>query len=130
MTDPAVDIAFYLQPRFFDASDDPKVLVIRLAVGQDITWDMLPYPTTARSCVTQEAYEDYASRLEVARPLSRSLVIDDLLIEGQSVQPLRIVPSLAPSRLGVDGFLGLDFFSRFDVVEWHPKTRFVRLRSG
>ena len=128
MTGPRVDIAFRLQPRFFDASVDPRVLVIRLSVGLDIAWDMLPYPTAARSCVTREAYVDYATRLGLAPPLARRLFIENLLIRGQPVRSMRIMPSLAPSRLGVDGFLGLDFFSQFDIVEWHPKTRFMRLR--
>jgi hypothetical protein len=56
------------------------------------------------------------------------LLVDDLKIEDDPVQSLRIVPSRAPDRVGVDGFLGFDFFSQFQIVEWHPNTGYMRLR--
>lgn len=55
--------------------------------------------------------------------------LTDLRIAGQPVPDLDVVSSLAPSRIQVDGFLGLDFFELFDVVEWRPKARLMRLIS-
>jgi hypothetical protein len=103
--------------------------VIRLSVGMDVAWDMLPYPSARRTVVTRNAFLDASARLgraERARQ-ERGLLVGDLRIRGQAVPDLFVVPSLAPSRLRVDGFLGLDFFSQFDVVEWHPKTWLMRL---
>jgi len=128
MTEPGTNISLYLQPRFADVSDNPSVLVIRLFVGLDIVWDMLPYPTAKHSCVTRDAFLDCARRQDPGRQVGQSLLLDDLRVENQPVPALRIVPSLAPSRVGVDGFLGIDFFAQFERVEWHPRTGFLRLR--
>ena len=128
MAEREADISLYLQPRFGDPPASSRPLVIRLRVGLDIVWDMLPYPTTRRSCVTPSAFHDYADRQGLNSRSVRSLLVDDLKIEGDPVQPLRIVPSRAPDRVGVDGFLGFDFFSQFQVVEWHPNTGYMRLR--
>ncbi|HKG25776.1 MAG TPA: hypothetical protein VKB09_09015 [Thermomicrobiales bacterium] len=38
-----------------------------------------------------------------------------------------VYPSIAPGRLHVDDFLGVDFFEQFDGVEWRPKTWLMRL---
>lgn len=128
MAQPRVEVSYFLKPRFDDVTGDRRLLVARLVVGLDIAWDMLPYPTAAQSCVTRSAYRDYAARYGLLAPLPRSLLIEDLSIRRQPVPPLRVVPSLAPERLGVDGFLGFDFFSQFQVVEWHPNTGFMRLQ--
>lgn len=89
---------------------------------------MLPYPTAAQSCVTRAALRDYATRYDLESPLPRSLMVDELSIRRQPIPPLRVVASLAPDRLGVDGFLGFDFFSQFQAGEWHPNTGYMRLR--
>jgi hypothetical protein len=128
MTDPHTDISLNLQPRFGDHPGDPGPLVIRLIVGLDIVWDMLPYPTAKQSCVTHHAFQDYVARHGLDPHVVRSLLLDDLSIGIQPLSSLRIVPSRAPNRAGVDGFLGFDFFSQFEIVEWHPNTGFMRLR--
>jgi hypothetical protein len=56
--------------------------------------------------------------------------LTDLHIAGQPVPDLDVVPSLAPGRLQVDGFLGLDFFEQFDIVEWRPTARMMRRITG
>jgi hypothetical protein len=103
--------------------------VIRLSVGMDIAWDMLPYPSARRTVITRNAFLDASARLGRADGIrqERELLVRDLRIHGQPVPELIMVPSLAPSRLRVDGFLGLDFFSQFDLVEWYPKTWQMRL---
>lgn len=123
------EIAFRLQPRFIKPEDEPKLAVVRLNVGLDFGLDMLPYPSTLRSCVSPEAAEDLAGKVaQVVRP-GRRLTLTDLRIAGQAVPDLVVVRSLAPGRLQVDGFLGLDFFEQFDIVEWRPKARLMRLIS-
>jgi hypothetical protein len=103
------------------------VLVIRFTVGLDFALDMLPYPTARRSAVAPDVFEDARSKLGEQAMRGRGLLLHDLAIAGQTVPDLIVRPSVAPSRLGVDGFLGLDFFSQFDLVEWHPKTHLMRL---
>lgn len=128
MAQRGAEISYFLKPRFGDVTPNPRVLVMRLVVGLDIVCDMLPYPTAAQSCVTRAALRDYAARNDLESPLPRSLMIEGMSIRRQPIPPLRVVASLAPDRLGVDGFLGFDFFSQFHVVEWHPNTGFMRLR--
>jgi hypothetical protein len=103
--------------------------VIRLSVGMDIAWDMLPYPSSRRSMVTRTAFLDARARLGHGDRIrqDRELLVNDLRVRGHSVPDLIVLPSLAPARLNVDGFLGFDFFSQFNVVEWHPKTWLMRL---
>jgi hypothetical protein len=128
MTESDNDISLYLQPRFGDPPTSSSPLVIRLIVGLDIVWDMLPYPTTTRSRVTLIAYRDYCARMGLDPQVTRSVLLDNHSIGVQALPALRIVPSHAPDRIGVDGFLGFDFFSQSQVVEWHPNTGFMRLR--
>jgi hypothetical protein len=109
------------------AADAEPTLIIRLTVGMDIAWDMLPYPNARRSVVTRHGFLDARSKLGEQAQRDGGMLLNDLSIQGQSVPDLLVMPSLAPSRLRVDGFLGLDFFGKFDVVEWHPKTRLMRL---
>jgi hypothetical protein len=128
MSEAGTEISLVLQPRFGDRSGNRGPLAIRLIVGMDIVWDMLPYPTARRSSVTHHAFEDYANRHGADPRVVRSLLVGDLSISLRPVSPLRIVPSRAPDRVGVDGFLGFDFFAQFQIVEWHPNTGFMRLR--
>jgi hypothetical protein len=124
------EIAFRLQPRFVNPAESPKLVVVRLDVGLDFGLDMLPYPTARRSCVTRHAMQDILDLTTTTVRRGPRLLLTDLRIAGQPVPDLEVVPSLAPSRLQVDGFLGLDFFEQFDIVEWRPKARLMRLVNG
>jgi hypothetical protein len=128
MSESEADISLVLQPKFGDPPGSPGPQVIRLRVGPDIVWDMLPYPITGRSCVTHDAFHDYANRHGIDPRFARNFLLDDVKIEAWPLRPLQIVPSRAPDRVGVDGFLGFDFFAQFQVVGWHPNTGFMRLR--
>jgi hypothetical protein len=110
--------------------ETPNLVVVRLDVGPDYGLDMLPYPTTRRSCLTRQAMHDIVERTSSAVSQGSRLRLTDLRIAGQSVPDLDVVPSLAPGRLQIDGFLGLDFFEQFDIVEWRPKARMMRLIFG
>jgi hypothetical protein len=121
------EIVFDLEPSMASFADAEPLLVIRLSVGMDISWDMLPYPSARRTVVTRGAFVDARTRFGEWSPVERAIQLKDLRIAGQAVPDLIVRPSLAPSRLNVDGFLGLDFFSHFDLVEWHPKTSEMRL---
>jgi hypothetical protein len=95
----------------------------------DFALDMLPYPTTLRSVLTAEAFEDATRHLGEQARRGRGIELQDVKISGQAVPDLIVLPSKAPNRLQVDGFLGLDFFSQFDLVEWRPKTWQIRLTT-
>ncbi|MEA2598858.1 MAG: hypothetical protein QOF01_5327 [Thermomicrobiales bacterium] len=120
-------ISFELQQGFPGENAPSNVLVIRLSVGMDLALDMLPYPTARRSVVTRDIFQDALLKLGDDALHGRGILLRDLKIAGQPVPDLVVHPSVAPGRLQVDGFLGLDFFEKFDVVEWRPKTRLMRL---
>jgi hypothetical protein len=123
------EITIRLQPRFTNPDDVPGLTVIRLNVELDFGLDMLPYPTSLRSCLSRQAAQDLLDKVaSVSRQGSR-LRLTDLRIAGQAVPDLDVVPRLAPGRLQVDGFLGFDFLEQFDIVEWRPKSRVMRLVS-
>jgi hypothetical protein len=120
-------ITFELEPSFDSSAKLAPTLVIRLSAGLDLALDMLPYPTARRSVVTRMVFQTVASTLGDDARRGRGILLRQLQISGQSLPNLIVHPSIAPERLQVDGFLGLDLFSRFDVVEWRPKTRLMRL---
>ena len=93
----------------------------------DLALDMVPNPTARRSVVRREVFQDARRKLGDDALRARGILLNDLNIHGQPVSDLLVHPSMAPSRLQVDGFLGLDFFSHFDLVEWRPKTWQMRL---
>jgi hypothetical protein len=124
------EITIRLQPRFTNPDEVPGLTVIRLDVGPDFGLDMLPYPTALRLCLTRQAARDLLDKVPSVSRQGPRLKLTDLRITGQAVPDLDVVHSLAPGRLQVDGFLGFDFFEKFDVVEWRPKTRLLRLVSG
>lgn len=99
----------------------------RLAVGQDIVWDMLPNPSTRRSSISQDALEDLNSKGLAPAGSQRRVTLHDLRIDGQRVPAVDAYVSAAVSRLGVDGILGLDFFELFTAIHWYPRTRRVVL---
>jgi hypothetical protein len=120
-------VSFRLQREFAKDDTPSRFWVIRLSVGMDLALDMLPYPAAPRSEVTPDIFRDARWKLGEPALRNRGIILQDLRIAGQPVPDLIVHPSLAPTRLQIDGFLGLDFFSQFDVVEWHPKTHLVRL---
>jgi hypothetical protein len=120
-------IAFEVEPSFDSSPATAPTLVIRLSVGLDLALDMLPYPTARRSVVTRLVFQNAAALLGNEARRGQGVLLSRLQIVGQSVPDLIVYPSMAPSRLQVDGFLGLDFFSQFDLVEWRPKTWQMRL---
>jgi hypothetical protein len=122
-------ISFELQPAFPRGDKPSQALIIRLSVGMDFALDMLPYPTARRSVVTRPIYQQALGFPGEGAQLGRGLLLQNLRIAGESIPDLLVRPSADPSRLQVDGFLGLDFFSQFDVVEWHPKTHMMRLTN-
>ncbi|HEY7032568.1 MAG TPA: hypothetical protein VH482_14600 [Thermomicrobiales bacterium] len=77
--------------------------------------------------VAPDIFQDALSKLGEHALRGRGILLQSLRIDGQQVPDFIVQTSLAPNRLQVDGFLGLDFFSQFDVVEWHPKTQLMRL---
>jgi hypothetical protein len=120
-------ITFDLEPSFDSSPGAEPTLVIRLSVGLDLALDMFPYPSARRSVITRLVFQNAAATLGDEARRGQGILLSQLRIAGQSVPDLIVYPSVAPSRLQVDGFLGLDFFSQFDLVEWHPKTWLMRL---
>jgi hypothetical protein len=120
-------IAFELEPSFDSFRRLDPTLVIRLSVGLDLALDMLPYPTARRSVVTRTVFQNAVGTLGDGARRGRGVLLRDLTIAGQPVSDLIVHPSMAPERLEVDGFLSLDFFSQFDIVEWRPKMHRMRL---
>jgi hypothetical protein len=120
-------IAFELEPSFDSSGTSEPTLVIRLSVGLDFALDMLPYPTARRSVVTRPLFQTAINLMGNEARRGNGVLLSRLLILGQPVSDLIVYPSVAPSRLQVDGFLGLDFFAQFDLVEWRPKSRQMRL---
>ena len=127
MPNGGAELSFYLTPAFID-SENERGRVVRLAVGPDITWDMLPNPTAPRSAITRAALDDLQRRGLSPATEQRRAVLRDLRIAGQRVADLEVRVSVAPTRLGVDGILGLDFFEQFEAVLWYPRTGQVTLR--
>ena len=120
-------ILIELQSGFPHGDRPSQALVIRLSVGMDFALDMLPYPTARRSVVTRPIFHQALSILGETARHGSGMLLQDLRIAGQAVPDLTVYPSMAPGRLLVDGFLGLDFFEHFDLVEWRPKTRLIQL---
>jgi len=92
-----IEIAFFLVPNMESTAETDPILVIRLTVGMDIVWDMLPYPSARRSVVTRKAFQDARNRFEVGTSIDRELPLTGLLIFGQPVPDLVVRPSLAPT---------------------------------
>lgn len=120
------EISFILKHGFNDVRQE-RGLVVRLDVGDDIVWDMLPNPAARRSIISPRALEDLQTRGLASSHDARRFLVRDLRIAGQPIPDLEVRVSAAMVRLGVDGILGLDFFEQFELVQWHPRTRRVIL---
>lgn len=121
------ELTFSLRYGFNDPRGE-RWRIIRLSVGQDMTWDMLPNPTVPRSTISRHAFADLALREQAIAGNARRAVLRDLLIAGQPVPDLEVRISQVVARLGVDGILGLDFFEQFASVLWLPRTGQMTLR--
>jgi hypothetical protein len=120
-------ISFALQP-YFDADDSPLRLVVRVSVGQDLGYDMLPGPLWPRSFISRQMLREVTIRLgPPARASDGSIVLGDLRIVGQGIPDLAVRVSAAPTRLRVDGILGFDFFQQFSEIIWQPASHEVTL---
>ena len=102
--------------------------MIRLFVGQDIIWDMLPNPTRPRSTISRAAFDDLRAREAGDLAAGRNVPLRQLRIAGQPIPDLHVRVSDTVTRLGVNGVLGLDFFTRFESVQWIPRTGRLTLR--
>ena len=120
------EISFVLRSRFDDA-DGERGRIVRLDVGPDIVWDMLPNPLSRRSIISPEALDDLRVRGLVPERTGTWVPLRDLRIADQPVPDLDVRVSAAMTRLRVDGILGLDSFEQFDLVRWHPRTHRVTL---
>jgi hypothetical protein len=128
VTDDRGDVSFFLRPSF-ERVAGRHWMVIRLAVGQDIAWDMLPNPLALRSSITPGALDDLRTR-EAAMPASGNRIrLRNLRIDRQPVPDLDVTVSVAVTRLRVDGVLRLDCFEQFVGVHWEPHTHRVTLFS-
>jgi hypothetical protein len=120
------DISFYLQSGF-DSVKGQRWLVIRLAVGEDIVWDMLPNPAAPRSTIRWEALEDLKAKGIAPPDARRGADLHGVRIAGHPVPAFRVYVSAFVNRLSVDGVLGLDFFEQFAAVHWYPHSHRVVL---
>lgn len=127
MPNGGTEFTFDLSPGF-DAAETARPRVIRLSVGEDIAWDMLPNPTAPRSAITRAALGDLQRRGLSPATGQRRAAIRGLRIAGQRVPDREVRVSVAVARLRVDGILGLDFFEQFEAVLWHPRTGRMTLR--
>jgi hypothetical protein len=119
-------LTFELEPSF-ETVRGRRLLVVRLNVGLDIAWDMIPNPTVAQSRIRPRAVEELRSHEGDPARRGNLLILRNLTIAGQPVADLPVLVDPAVSRLRMDGILGLDFFEQFEEVRWQPRTRLVTL---
>lgn len=119
-------ISFSLRPSFEEIRGQ-RLLIVRLSVGQDIAWDMMPNPTLRRSRISPRALDDLTAR--EGGPLRRgdAVLLQQLRIRGEPIPDLPVLVGASVTRLGVDGILGFDFFEQFEEVRWNPRTQFMVL---
>ena len=99
--------------------------VIPLTVGQDYALEMVPNPIFPRSIVSRRAFEELRAR-ELLQPVSgRRYRMSGLRIAGYPVADLDVRVGPTAAILGVDGLLGLDFFTQFSAI--HLDLRSWRL---
>jgi len=121
--------SFFLEHGFEDVRRE-RGRIVRLAVGNDIVWDMLPYPAARRSIISPRAFDDLRAHGLAPTPGLARAVVRGLPIADQPVPDLEVRVSAAVTRLKVDGFLGLDFFEQFELVQWNPRSHRVTLVSS
>jgi hypothetical protein len=120
------EISFFLEPGFGERGE--RWLVVRLSVGQDMVWDMLPNPVQPRSTISPQSLADLIAREGTPdRTDAGDVILRDMQIARQPLPDLAVRISTTPDRLRVNGILGLDFFQQFHVVHWRPRTHLVVL---
>jgi hypothetical protein len=122
------ELSFTLWPQFGDPHAE-RGTVIRLEVGPDVVFDMLPNPNSSRTVIRPSSFEDLVRRGLAPADEPRRVMLRQLSIAGQPVPDLEARVSAAVGRLGFDGMLGFDFFARFDEVVWRPHTGHLTLRT-
>lgn len=120
------NVSFLLQPSF-ERHRGRHWLVVRLAVGSHIVWDMVPNPIASRSAISPLALTDLASKEGLSPTSNDRSLLHNLSIAGQSVPDLEVQVNPAIARLGVDGVLRIDFFAKFREVRWKPTTGEITL---
>ena len=126
MSDSGRSFTFPVRPSFEEVRGQ-RPLIVRLSVGQDIAWDMMPNPTLRRSRIGPRALDDLAMR---EGPLVRrgdEVVLQNLQIHGHPIPDLAVQVSPIVARLHIDGMLGFDFFAQFAEVRWRPRRNLVTL---
>jgi hypothetical protein len=68
VTAPIDRISVELNSQFDPPIEREPAVVLRVSVGEDIRWDMLPYPTSRRSVITRDAFRDVSSRMSLPPP--------------------------------------------------------------
>jgi hypothetical protein len=121
------EIAFLLW-RAFDAPESGRGFLIRLEVGPDVVFEMLPNPVAPRTAIRPSSFQDLAQRGMATAEEARRVTLRQLSIGGHPVPDLEASVSAAVGRLGFDGVLGFDFFARFAEVVWRPGTGQMILR--
>jgi hypothetical protein len=121
------DVSFALWPRFEDP-DTKRGTVVRLEIGPDVVFEMLPNPVASRTAIRPSSFQDLVQRGLATPEESRRVTLRRLSIAGQPVADLEALVSAAVGRLGFDGVLGFDFSARFDEVTWRPRTGRMTLR--
>jgi len=119
-------ISFHLTPGFNDPNRE-RWLVVRVDVGEDMVWDMLPNPTARHSSISPEALGDMQARGWTPSTTSNTALLQDLRISGQPIPDLHVRVSPAVTLIAVDGIFGFDFFEKFAAVHWEPSTGRVTL---
>jgi hypothetical protein len=122
------ELAFVLWPQFGDPHAE-RGTAIRLEVGPDVVFEMLPNPVASRTAIRPSSFRDLVQRGLAPAHEPRRVMLRHLSIAGQPVPDLEARVSVAVGRLGFDGVLGFDFFARFDEVLWRPGTGEMILRS-
>lgn len=122
----ARSITFVLEPSFEEIRGR-RLLIVRVSVGQDIAWDLLPNPTLRRSRISQRSLDDLVMREGTPTRHGHEVVLRQLQIQGQPIPDLPVQVDAGIARLGIDGILGLDFFEQFEEVRWQPRTNVVTL---
>ena len=123
------DVSFHLEPSF-GLYRGRRWFVVRLHVGLDIVWDMLPNPLAGRSGITPLALADLATKEGLTPSGNDRYLVRNLRIDGQPVPDLEVEASPGVARLGVDGVLGFNFFTKFGEVRWKPATGEITLLAS
>ena len=122
------ELSFLLWRRFGEP-DAERRIAIRLEIGSDVVFQMLPNPVASRTAIRPSSFQDLVQRGLATADEARRVTLRQLSIAGHPVPDLEATVSVAVGRLRFDGILGFDFFARFDEVVWRPHTGHMTLRT-